>query len=120
MNPIGAVLMVLGSLLALLAGLGLLRFSTPYARFHAAGKASPVSFMLIALGAATEIGWGGAALLIVASAAMVLTLPVGVHLLFRATHRTSPAGHLANDDLIGAEAFAADRRDHAAEGEEGI
>ncbi len=118
MNPVGAVLMILGSLFALLAGLGLLRFSTPYARFHSAGKASPVSFMLIALGAATNIGWDGAALLLVASVAMVLTLPVGVHLLFRATHRTTAGDHLADDDLIGAEAFAADRRTEATDASE--
>ncbi len=115
MNPVGGVFMVLGSLLALLAGIGLLRFSTPYARFHSAGKASPVAFLLIAVGATTNLGWSGAWLLLVASAAMVLTLPVGVHLLFRATHRTTPSDHMTHDDLIGAEAFAADRRSESAD-----
>ena len=99
-----------GSLVAvaivLLAGIGLLRFRTPYARLHAAGKASPVAFLLVAAGAAIETGWGGAARLVVAAAALVLTLPVGVHLLFRAVHRTTPV-LLATDELAPAEARAA-------------
>ncbi|MEZ5225175.1 MAG: monovalent cation/H(+) antiporter subunit G [Acidimicrobiales bacterium] len=110
MNPVGASLMIAGALLALSAGLGMLRFRTPYARFHAAGKASPVAFILVALGAMTELTWDGIILLGVAVAAMILTLPVGVHLLFRATHRTTSGTHLVTDALVGAEAFAADRR----------
>ncbi|MDH3681014.1 MAG: monovalent cation/H(+) antiporter subunit G [Acidimicrobiia bacterium] len=102
MTPIAATLALTGALVALLAGIGLLRFRTPYARFHAAGKASPVAFLLVAAAAAIETGWGGAARLAVASAALVLTLPVGVHLLFRAVHRTTPRT-LAIDELAPAE-----------------
>lgn len=108
MNPVGATFILAGSIIAFLAGIGLLRFSTPYARFHSAGKASPVAFVLIAVGAATEVGWEGALLLLVAVGAMVLTLPIGVHLLFRATHRTTEGDHLGVDDLKGAE-MAAER-----------
>ncbi len=92
-----------GATLALVAGVGLMRFSTPYARFHAAGKASPVAFLLVAIGASLELGWGSAARLAVATAAMVLTLPIGVHLLFRATHRTAGGDHFVVDDLSDAE-----------------
>lgn len=102
MTPIAGVLTMAGAAVALLAGIGLLRFGTPYARFHAAGKASPVAFLLVALGAAIETGWGGTARLAVASAALVLTLPVGVHLLFRAVHRSTPRS-LAIDELAPAE-----------------
>jgi multicomponent Na+:H+ antiporter subunit G len=102
LTPIAAVLSLVGALVALLAGIGLLRFRTPYARFHAAGKASPVAFLLVAAAASIETGWGGAARLAVASAALVLTLPVGVHLLFRAVHRTTPRT-LAIDELSSAE-----------------
>lgn len=98
MSPVAAILAVAGAVLSLLAGIGLLRFRTPYARLHAAGKASPVAFLLVAAAAAIETGWGGAARLAVASAALILTLPVGVHLLFRAVHRTSPRS-LEIDDL---------------------
>ena len=99
MNPFAAVLLLAGSTIAVLSGLGLLRFSTTYARFHAAGKASPVAFLVVAVGAALEVGPGGAALLAVAATAMILTLPVGVHLLFRAVHRTSDGGGPATDEL---------------------
>ena len=103
MNPITATLMLLGAGLSLLSGIGLLRFSTPYARFHAAGKASPIAFVVVAVGAMFEVGTAGAARLVLASAAMLLTLPVGVHLLFRAVHRTTPGDHLVVDELSAAE-----------------
>ena len=103
MNPITATLMLLGAGLSLLSGIGLLRFSTPYARFHAAGKASPIAFVVVAVGAMFEVGTAGAARLVLASAAMLLTLPVGVHLLFRAVHRTTPDEHLRIDELAPAE-----------------
>jgi multicomponent Na+:H+ antiporter subunit G len=107
MHPAAAIFVLTGSAVVLLAGVGLLKFSTPYARFHAAGKASPVAFLLVAVGASVELGWGAAALLLVASAAMVLTLPVGVHLLFRAVHRTTPGDHLVVDELGVAERLGA-------------
>ena len=99
MTPLATLLILSGSTVALLAGIGLLRFRTPYARFHAAGKASPVAFLLVAAGVGIETGWAGAARLAVASAALVLTLPVGVHLLFRAVHRSSPEDLLEIDEL---------------------
>ena len=103
MNLIGEILMLLGGCVAVLAGVGLLRFSTPFARFHAAGKASPVAFVIAAIGAGVSLGFPAAAYLIVGSAAMVLTLPLGVHLLFRAQHRTTSGAHLIIDDLRPAE-----------------
>ncbi len=103
MSPIATGFLLAGSFVSVLAGIGLLKFSTSYARFHAAGKASPVAFILVAIGAGIELGWGSSALLLVALAAMVLTLPVGVHLLFRAVHRTTPGNHLVVDELQVAE-----------------
>lgn len=99
MTIVASLIMLLGAAVAVLAGVGLLRFSTPYARFHAAGKASPIAFLITAAGASLELGWGGAAQLAVASAAMVLTLPVGVHLLFRAVHRSGHSDHFVVDEL---------------------
>lgn len=103
MNIASATLVMLGALLLLLAGIGLLRFESPYARFHSAGKASPMAFLLVAIGAGIELGWAGAGLLAVAAVALVLTLPAGTHLLFRATHRTTESSHLSRDDLAPAE-----------------
>lgn len=99
MNPVTAFFLLSGSLLALLAGVGLLKFTTTYARLHAAGKASPVAFLLVAFGAGVELGWSAGAQLLVAAVAMVLTFPVAVHLLFRAVHRTTSGDHLVVDEL---------------------
>jgi multicomponent Na+:H+ antiporter subunit G len=115
MNAVAVVAVLLGSFTAMLAGIGLLKFSTSYARFHAAGKASPVAFLFVAVGASIELGWGAAAQLLVASAAMVLTLPIGVHLLFRAVHRTTSGDHLIVDDLAVAERSSRDDSGPAAD-----
>lgn len=88
MSAATSILMLLGGLIAILAGVGIIRLKTPYARFHAAGKASPIAFLVAAVGAGIELGAEGAAYLTIAGLAMVMTLPIGVHLLFRAVHRT--------------------------------
>jgi len=102
-NPVTSILLVLGALVALLAGIGLLTFNTPYARFHAAGKASPVAFLLVAIGAGIEVGLRGAAELAIVAVALVLTLPASTHLLFRATHRTTDSVQLSVDELLAPE-----------------
>jgi multicomponent Na+:H+ antiporter subunit G len=104
MTVIADVIMLLGGMVALLAGAGLLKFDTSYARFHAAGKASPIAFVIAAIGASFHLGWEANAYLAIGATAMILTLPVGVHLMFRAVHRTTPGAHLAIDDLTAAEA----------------
>jgi multicomponent Na+:H+ antiporter subunit G len=102
-SVVSSVFVLSGAAVALLAGIGLVRFRTPYARFHAAGKASPVAFFLISIGAGLEVGLFGAAELLVAAVALLLTLPASTHLLFRATHRTTASSHLRRDDLVAAE-----------------
>ncbi len=99
MTIVSGLFMILGSLIAILAGVGVVRFPTTYARFHAAGVASPVAFLVASVGAAIKLGFGGGAYLVIGAAAMILTLPVGVHLLFRAVHRTGDNDHLLVDDL---------------------
>lgn len=104
MSLIPGIIILLGAALNVVAGIGLVRFDSPYARFHAAGKASPVAFLVIAFGAGLEMGGTAALHLAVAAVGLVLTLPVGVHLLFRAVHRTTPGDHLRVDELREAEA----------------
>lgn len=98
-NIVAGIFMLAGSLVALLAGVGVLRFETSYARFHAAGKASPVAFIVASIGAALELGLAGTAYLLVACGAMILTLPIGVHLLFRAHYRANSPERPAIDEL---------------------
>ena len=99
MNPVASVFILAGALTALLAAIGVLRFSSPYARFHAAGKASPVAFVIVSVGVAIELG-SGALRLVVAVAALFMTLPFAVHLVFRAVHRTGEV-EVGVDELSG-------------------
>jgi len=98
MSVAASALMLVGGAIALLAGAGMLRFSTPYARFHSAGKASPMAFLVAATGAGFEVGAGGAVYLAIAAVSLTLTLPLGVHLMFRAVHRTTTNDHLVVDE----------------------
>ena len=109
MNPVSSVFVLLGAFVALLASIGLLRVPTSYGRFHAAGKASPIAFLLVAIGAAIEVGPLGAAELAIVAVALLLTLPASTHLLFRATHRTTSSEHLHIDELAAAEAELIDQ-----------
>jgi multicomponent Na+:H+ antiporter subunit G len=112
MSVVASALILLGSFVALLAGIGLLTFRTPYARFHAAGKATPIAFLLVAVGAGIEVGVRGAAELAIVAAALLLTLPASTHLLFRATHRTTVSDHLRIDELAAAERELAEHDAH--------
>lgn len=98
MSPIAAAFVLAGCFVSLLAGIGMIKFGTTYARFHAAGKASPVAFLLVAVGAGIESSGAARGLLVVVAGALVLTLPVAVHLLFRAVYRTTEVP-LGRDDL---------------------
>lgn len=104
--PISAAFLLAGVAIVVLAGVGLFKLKTPYARIHAAGKASPVAFLIASVGASIELGWGGAARLVLAGAALVLTLPLAVHLLFRALHRTEPTYDPPVDEMAGTDADA--------------
>ena len=96
-------LLMFGGLLAVVAGIGALRFPTAYARIHAAGVASPIAFLVAGLGAIIELDLVGAGYIVIAALAMLVTLPMGVHLLFRAVHRSTDNAHLRIDDLAAAE-----------------
>jgi multicomponent Na+:H+ antiporter subunit G len=114
LHPVSSAFLLAGAAIIVLAGVGLFKLRTPYARIHAAGKASPVAFLVAGIGASIELGWGGAARLVLAGAALVLTLPLAVHLLFRALHRTEPQFDPPVDEMAGT---GADVRGPAADGE---
>lgn len=99
MSTAGSLGALVGVAIIVVAGVGLLRFCTPYARIHAAGKASPVAFIVVAIAASIELGWAGAAPLVLAVVALLLTLPLSVHLLFRAVHASSPEHDPSVDEM---------------------
>ena len=85
----GCALMTLGALLAVLAGLGLLRMPDLYTRMSATSKASTLGAALLALGAALVFGTEPSAARAVALVAfLMLTAPV-------AAHRIGRAGYLS-------------------------
>src|SRR3954454_18807558 len=84
---ISAVLLVVGALFMLLAGLGVLRLPDLFMRLQAATKASTLGVGCLLLGAAVhfqELGVTTRAVLVIAF--FFLTAPVGAHVIARAAY----------------------------------
>jgi len=99
-----SVLIILGGFFAAVAGLGLLRLPDVLMRMHASTKAGTLGVGLIVLGVAIHFGES----LIVTKALLIvifllLTAPVGAHLIGRAAYRTGvplSADTLRDDDVM--------------------
>ncbi len=90
----GAVLMFVGASLAVVSAIGIHRFGSPLARAHAAGKAAPVAVVLVAIGALVHgVAASAGGRIALAAALVVITSPIGVHVLARAIRRVSD-GHV--------------------------
>ncbi len=88
MSALVAVLLVLGALFMLLAGIGLVRLPDVYLRMSAASKAATLGASLLLLAAALHFGTAavaGRAVVIVAF--LFLTAPVAAHMIGRAGYR---------------------------------
>lgn len=97
-----AVLLLGGSVLAVLAGVGLQRFPDVFARIHAATKATTLGLVLIVAGAALSIGDpGDAAKLALVAVLQFVTAPVSAHMVGRASYRagTEMSDRTAVDEL---------------------
>jgi len=87
-SPIVALLLLLGALFMLLAGVGLVRLPDLYLRMSATSKAATLGASLVLLGAAVHFGTAavaGRAVVIVAF--LFLTAPVAAHAIGRAGYR---------------------------------
>jgi multicomponent Na+:H+ antiporter subunit G len=97
-----ALLLVIGSIFAFLAALGIIRLPDLYTRMHAASKAGVVGagFMLLAVALASL---DGAVILraILGILFLLLTTPVSAHLLARAAYRAGilPVASTSINDL---------------------
>jgi multicomponent Na+:H+ antiporter subunit G len=108
---IGSAALLLGSLLALVASIGLLRLSDVLARMHTTAKPQVLGVVLalvavgIALQRTTDI-----ATLVAIAAFQLLTVPVAAHMVGRAAYRTGQVDPsvLDHDDL--AEKLAEEER----------
>lgn len=84
----GALLLV-GVALALLAGLGLLRFPDLFSRMHAATKPATLGLLCVMVGAALQMQDGSDAVkLLLVGAFQFLTAPVAAHMIGRAAYRS--------------------------------
>jgi multicomponent Na+:H+ antiporter subunit G len=100
MSPVASVLIVVGAVFGMLGGIGAVRFHDVYSRMHAAAKAPTLGLVLVAIGAAVEIG----TVLAYTTLALVVMLqllssPVGAHALSRASRRQMVIELDAVDDL---------------------
>ncbi len=102
-DTIAGVLLVFGSALILLAGIGVVRFRSIYARMHSAAKAPTLGILAIAVGVSLR----SVEALVTALLVVVLQLvtgPVGTHLLGRSVYRQLEHDFDAGDELAADEA----------------
>ena len=96
------VLLLAGSVLVLLAAVGVIRFTDVLARMHSLTKASTLGLVLVLLGGAVGLDRANDVTFVVLAVALQLvTSPVGANLLARATYRASGIPHQvdATDEL---------------------
>ena len=98
LDVLSALLLLTGVLLAVVAGLGLVRLPDLFSRMHAATKPATLGLALVLLGAALRVEDGSeAAKLLLVGAFAFLTAPVAAHMIGRAAYRV---GDGAQDDLV--------------------
>ncbi len=99
MNAVAAVLVVAGSAIAMIGGIGVLRMPDVFARMHTATKAPTLGLVLVALGAALRVArMTDVVFLLLVVLLQFVTAPVGAHLLSRAAY--SSGDQLAVDTVI--------------------
>jgi len=114
MSALSDVLIVAGAALAMIGGIGAVRFRDLYSRMHAAAKAPTLGLVLVAIGAAIAIDTLLAyTTLLLVVILQLLSSPVGAHALSRASRRQTPVALDGPDHLTRDEA-AASSRDHSA------
>jgi multicomponent Na+:H+ antiporter subunit G len=105
LDVVSAVLLLGGVLLAVTAGLGLVRFPDVFSRMHAATKPATLGLLLVTLGAALQMDdRGDAGKLLLVGAFQFLTAPVAAHMIGRAAYRAGGGER----DLLVVDELAAD------------
>ena len=95
----GDALMLIGAVWFLLAGLGVARLSDSLARVHAATKATTLGMILVVLGAAVQLPASDGLRIGLAILLIVLTNPLGGHLLGRAVEANPGTAEVRIDVL---------------------
>lgn len=85
---IAGILIVIGGLFTLAAGLGILRLPDVYIRMHASTKVGTLGSGLILAGTAVHMGEAGVILKVVLAVIfLIMTAPIGAHMIGRAAMR---------------------------------
>lgn len=93
----GGISLLLGTALAFIGAVGLVRLPDLFARMHTATKPQTLGLFLILIGVALSVRtWESVATLFIVMAAQSLTAPVSAHMLGRAGYRSG----VAEDDLL--------------------
>ena len=95
---VASALLLLGVALAVVAGIGLVRFPDLFSRMHAATKPSTLGMLAVVAGAVLLMDdTGDDAKLLLVAVFQLLTAPVAAHMIGRAGYR---AGTGALDELV--------------------
>ncbi len=102
---IGRMLVLAGSLLTLVAAIGMARFNDVFARMHALAKASTAGVLLVLLGAAITLSHpNDITSILIAGGLQVLTTPVASNMVSRSTYRAEGIPlHIDTIDQLGDE-----------------
>lgn len=85
LDVVSAVLLIGGSLLALVASVGLLRLGDARSRMHAATKPATLGVVMCGTGAILQFDeWSSITKLVVVIALQLVTVPIGAHALSHA------------------------------------
>jgi multicomponent Na+:H+ antiporter subunit G len=115
-DVLAVVLLLLGALLCLTAGLGLVRFPDVLTRMHAGTKPQVLGVLLIMVGAAIRLqGWSATWMLLLVAVFQMLTAPVSAHMISRVAYRRR---HVRRDLLLVDELRAEVTRDSVYRGDE--
>jgi multicomponent Na+:H+ antiporter subunit G len=106
LDVVAGALTLVGAGLALVAGVGMVRFPDVFARMHAATKPATLGLLLIVIGALLRVDDPGSTVqLLLVMFVQFLTAPVGAHMVGRAAYRAG--GLLAEDTVLDELASAA-------------
>lgn len=109
-DVVGGALLLGGVFLAVVAGVGLLRFPDVFSRMHAATKPATLGLLLVVLAGVVVLEDTTAiSKLVLVAAFQFLTAPVAAHMIGRAAYRSS-AGAGALHDLVVDEMHQAEAR----------
>jgi multicomponent Na+:H+ antiporter subunit G len=98
LDVVSSALLLGGVALAVVAGIGLVRFPDVFSRMHAATKPATLGLLMVCLGAVLVVEDGSnRAKLVLVAVFQFLTAPVAAHMIGRAAYR---AGDGDLDDLV--------------------